>query len=156
MQKITPFLWFDNQASEALDFYASVFKNTKMGNVRRVGDARPGKDNVLVGSINIEGQEIMVMNAGPHFKFNESISFFINCTNQEEVDYFWEKLSAGGEKSRCGWLKDKFGLSWQVIPETLMTLMGDKDPEKAGRVMQKMMTMDKIVIKDLLDAYKGK
>ena len=156
MQKITPFLWFDNQAGEALDFYASVFKHTKMGDVRRVGDARPGKDNVLVGSINIEGQEIMVMNAGPHFKFTEAISFFINCTTQDEVDYFWEKLSAGGEKSRCGWLKDKFGLSWQVIPETLMKLMADKDPEKAGRVMQKMMTMDKIVIKELQDAYDGR
>jgi predicted 3-demethylubiquinone-9 3-methyltransferase (glyoxalase superfamily) len=156
MQKITPFLWFDNEAGEALEFYASVFKNTKIGNVSRVGDARPGKDNVLVGSINIEGQEIMVMNAGPHFKFNEAISFFINCETQQEVDYFWDKLSAGGEKSRCGWLKDKFGLSWQVIPETLMKLMKDKDPEKAGRVMQKMMTMDKIVIKDLQDAYDGK
>jgi predicted 3-demethylubiquinone-9 3-methyltransferase (glyoxalase superfamily) len=157
MQKITPFLWFDNQAGEALDFYASVFKNTKIGNVRRVGDARPGKDNVLVGSINIEGQEIMVMNAGPHFKFNEAISFFINCDTQEEVDYFWNKLTSDGrQESRCGWVKDKFGLSWQIIPEILMRFMGDKDPEKAGRVMQAMMKMDKIVIKDLQDAYDGK
>ena len=140
-----------------MNFYASVFKNTRIGTVTRVGDARPGKDSVLTGSINIEGQEIMVMNAGPHFKFTEAISFFINCQTQEEVDHFWEKLSyGGGQKSRCGWLKDKFGLSWQVVPETLMKLMRDKDPEKAGRVMQKMMTMDKIVIKELQDAYDGK
>jgi predicted 3-demethylubiquinone-9 3-methyltransferase (glyoxalase superfamily) len=112
---------------------------------------------VLVGSINIEGQEIMVMNAGPHFKFNEAISFFINCDTQEEVDYFWNKLTSdGGQESRCGWVKDKFGLSWQIIPEILMRFMGDKDPEKAGRVMQAMMKMDKIVIKDLQDAYDGK
>lgn len=158
MQKITPFLWFDNQAEEALNFYASVFKNTRIGDVSYAGDARPGaKNQVLTGSITIEGQEIMVMNAGPHFKFNEAISFFINCQTQEEVDYFWEKLSSdGGEKSRCGWLKDKFGLSWQVVPDTLMKLMKDKDSAKAGLVMQKMMTMDKLVIKDLQDAYDGK
>jgi predicted 3-demethylubiquinone-9 3-methyltransferase (glyoxalase superfamily) len=158
MQKITPFLWFDNQAEEALNFYASVFKNTKIGQVNRMGDGGPsGKDQILTGSITIEGQEFMVMNAGPHFKFNESISFFINCETQQEVDYFWEKLSSeGGQKSRCGWLKDKFGLSWQVVPDTLMKLMGDKDRQKAGRVMQKMMTMDKLVIKELQDAYDGK
>ena len=151
MSKITPFLWFDNQAEEALNFYASVFKNTKIGTIRRMSDT------VLTGSINIEGQEFMVMNAGPHFKFNEAISFFINCKTQEEVDYFWEKLTAdGGKESQCGWLKDKFGLSWQVIPETLMKLMGDSDPVKAGRVMQKMMTMSKIIIKNLQDAYDGK
>jgi predicted 3-demethylubiquinone-9 3-methyltransferase (glyoxalase superfamily) len=158
MQKITPFLWFDNQAEEALNFYASVFKNTRIGEVNRMGDGGPsGKDQILTGSINIEGQEFMVMNAGPHFKFNESISFFISCQTQQEVDYFWEKLSSeGGQKSRCGWLKDKFGLSWQVVPNTLMKLMGDKDRQKAGRVMQKMMTMDKLVIKELQDAYDGK
>jgi predicted 3-demethylubiquinone-9 3-methyltransferase (glyoxalase superfamily) len=157
MQKITPFLWFNNGAEEALNFYASVFKNTKIGRINHMGDARPDSpQHVMTGTINIDGLEIMVMNAASPFKFNESVSLFINCKTQEEVDHFWEKLSSdGGQKSRCGWLKDKFGVSWQVIPETLMQLMGDKDAEKAGRVMQAMMKMDKIVIKELEEAYRG-
>ena len=157
MQKITPFLWFDHQAEEAMNFYTSIFKNSKIGNVSRYGEAGPGqKGTVMVASFELEGQKFIAMNAGPKFKFTEAISFAVDCSTQEEVDYFWEKLSAGGDESMCGWLKDKFGLSWQVIPKTLGQLMSDPDPEKSKRVMMAMLKMRKIIIRDLQNAYDGK
>ena len=150
MQKITPFLWFNDNAEEAMNFYTSIFKNSKIVTVRRNGDNGFGpKGSVFTGTIHLDGQDLHVMNGGPMFKFNEAISLFIDCEDQAEVDELWDKLSAGGEKSRCGWLKDKFGLSWQVVPKRLGELMNDKDPAKAGRVMQALMKMDKIIIKDL-------
>ena len=156
MQKLTPFLWFDNQAEEAADFYVSIFKNSKIVSIDRYGDAGPGpKGTVMIATFQIDGQEFVALNGGPRFKFTEAISFVVNCETQEEVDYFWEKLSAGGEKSRCGWLKDKFGLSWQVVPTILDKLMRAKDAVKAQRVMQAMMQMDKIDIKTLKQAYEG-
>jgi predicted 3-demethylubiquinone-9 3-methyltransferase (glyoxalase superfamily) len=154
MQQITPFLWFDGNAEEAMNFYTSIFKNSKIGSVRRYGDAGPGpKGSVMTGTFQLNGQEFMVLNGGPLFKFTEAISFFVNCETQEEVDELWEKLSAGGQESRCGWLKDKFGLSWQIIPRILGELLGDKDPAKAQRVMQAMLQMSKIDIKKLKQAY---
>lgn len=138
MKKVTPFLWFDNNAEEAMKFYVSVFKNARI---------------TSPGSFEIDGQEFLVLNGGPMFKFNEAISLFINCDNQTEVDELWEKLSSGGEKSRCGWLKDKFGLSWQVIPTVLGEMLGDKDRKKADRVLNAMLKMDKIIIEDLKIAY---
>lgn len=150
MQKITPFLWFDNNAEEAMDFYASIFKNSKVGKVSRYGDAGPGpKGTVMTAEFSLEGIEFVALNGGPRFKFTEAISFVVNCETQEEVDYYWDKLSEGGEKSRCGWLKDKFGLWWQVVPTILDELMSDPDQEKAGRVMQAMLQMDKIDIEPL-------
>jgi len=157
MPKITPFLWFDNQAEEAANFYTSIFKNSKLGQVRRYGDAGPGaKGTVMTVSFSLEGQEFTALNGGPYFKFNESISFHVHCKTQEEVDYFWEKLVAGGQKSQCGWLKDKFGLSWQIVPDILIELLGDKDSAKAQRVMQAMLQMNKIEIQKLQDAYNQK
>jgi predicted 3-demethylubiquinone-9 3-methyltransferase (glyoxalase superfamily) len=154
MQKITPFLWFDGNTEEAINFYTSVFKDSKAGPIRKLGDNPSGPaGTVSTGSFTLGGQEFMIINGGPQFKFNESISFFVNCETQEEVDYLWEKLSAGGKESMCGWLKDKFGLSWQIIPSALGKLMGDKDPVKAGRVMQAMLKMRKIDIKALQSAY---
>jgi predicted 3-demethylubiquinone-9 3-methyltransferase (glyoxalase superfamily) len=156
-QKITPFLWFNDNAEEAMNFYTSIFKNSKIGSVARYGETGPGpKGSVMTATFQIEGQEFIALNGGPHFKFTEAISFVVDCKTQEEVDEFWEKLSAGGEKSRCGWLKDKFGLSWQIVPDTLGKLMQDKDPEKSKRVMQAMMKMDKLIIADLQKAYDGK
>ena len=156
-QKITPFLWFNDNAEEAMNFYTSIFKNSKIGSVARYGEGGPGpKGSVMTATFQIEGQEFIALNGGPHFKFTEAISFVVDCKTQEEVDEFWEKLSAGGEKSRCGWLKDKFGLSWQIVPDTLGKLMQDKDPEKSKRVMQAMMKMDKRIIADLQKAYDGK
>jgi len=149
MKKITPFLWFDTQAEEAMNFYVSIFKNSKVLSVS------PGP-NGIASSVNfvLEGQEFIGFNAGPEFKFNESISFFVDCKNQEEVDDLWNKLiSSGGEESMCGWLKDKYGLSWQIIPSALGELMGDKDPVKAKRVMEAMLKMNKIDIKVLQQAY---
>jgi predicted 3-demethylubiquinone-9 3-methyltransferase (glyoxalase superfamily) len=137
MQKITPFLWFDNQAEEAMNFYTSIFKNSKVGNVTRYGEAGPGpKGSVMTATFELEGQEFMVLNGGPQYKFTEAVSFFVNCNSQEEVDTLWEKLSEGGEEGPCGWLKDKFGLSWQIIPTALGQMLNDPDPEKAQRVMQ--------------------
>jgi predicted 3-demethylubiquinone-9 3-methyltransferase (glyoxalase superfamily) len=154
MQQITPFLWFDGNAEEAMKFYTSIFKNSKIGSVRRYGDAGPGpKGSVMTGTFQLNGQEFMALNGGPLFKFTEAISFFVNCETQEEVDELWEKLSAGGQESRCGWLKDKFGLSWQIIPRILGELLGDKDPAKSRRVMQAMLQMSKIDIKKLKQAY---
>jgi predicted 3-demethylubiquinone-9 3-methyltransferase (glyoxalase superfamily) len=156
MQKITPFLWFDGQAEEAMNFYVSVFKNSKVGSVTRYGEAGPGpKGTVMSATFQLEGEEFFALNGGPQFSFTPAISFFVNCETQEEVDKLWEKLSAGGKKDRCGWLKDKYGLSWQIIPTILGTLLRDKDPEKAKRVMQAMMGMDKIDIALLEQAYVG-
>ena len=148
MQKITAFLWFDSEAEAAAKFYVAIFKNSKVVNVSRYGEAGPGpKGSVMTVEFDLEGQQFVALNGGPEFKFNESVSFVVNCETQDEVDYFWEKLSAdGGEKSRCGWLKDKFGLSWQVTPRILIELLLDKDEAKSQRVMKAMMEMDKIDI----------
>jgi predicted 3-demethylubiquinone-9 3-methyltransferase (glyoxalase superfamily) len=154
MQKITPFLWFDGNAEEAMKFYVSIFKNSKILSVARYGEAGPGlAGSVMTGTFQLDGQELMALNGGPHFKFTEAISLFVNCETQEEVDELWEKLSTGGQKSRCGWLKDKFGLSWQIIPKALGMMLQDKDPEKSKRVMNAMLQMDKIDIKGLKQAY---
>jgi len=153
MQKITPFLWFDNQAEEAANFYVSIFKNSKVVGVARYGDAGPGpKGTVMTVEFQLDGQKFVALNGGPHFKFTEAISFVVNCETQQEVDYFWEKLSAGGSEVQCGWLKDKYGLSWQIVPTILVELLEDKDPEKASRVMQAMLPMKKIDIKTLKQA----
>jgi predicted 3-demethylubiquinone-9 3-methyltransferase (glyoxalase superfamily) len=157
MQKIRPFLWFDNNAEEAIKFYTSIFKNSKIGDVRRYGDAGPGpKGSVMSATFQIEGQEFMALNGGPHFKFTPAISFFVNCETQAEVDELWEKLLAGGETMQCGWLKDKFGVCWQIIPKALGKLLGDKDPQKSQRVMKAMMKMIKIDVVGLRRAYEGK
>ena len=157
MQKITPFLWFDNQAEEAANFYVSLFKNSKIGGIRRYGDAGPGpKGSVMSVIFQLEGQEFFALNGGPHFKFTPAISLFVNCENQEEVDELWEKLSADGRKDRCGWLQDKYGLSWQIIPTALSQLMSDPDPAKSSRVMKAMLQMDKIDIARLKEAYEDK
>jgi predicted 3-demethylubiquinone-9 3-methyltransferase (glyoxalase superfamily) len=156
MQKITPFLWFDDNAEKAMNFYISIFPNSKVLSVTRCGEAGPGpKGTVLVATFQLAGQEFLALNGGPQFKFTEAISFSVDCKTQEEVDELWEKLSEGGEKSRCGWLKDKFGLSWQVNPSILGEMLNDKDPEKAKRVMEAMMQMDKIDIAALKRAYEG-
>ena len=161
MQKITPFLWFDNQAEEAAKFYTSVFKNSKIGRILRYDEAsakaagRPA-GSVLTVEFEIEGQKFTALNGGPQFKFNESVSFVVYCQTQDEVDYFWQKLTAdGGQESECGWLRDKFGLSWQVTPTVLIEMLHDKDPKKSGRVMNAMMQMQKIDISKLKAAYAG-
>lgn len=149
--KITPFLWFDNNLSEAIAFYQSVFKDSKIVSANKLPNGQYFNATFI-----LNGQQFHAMNAGPMFKFNESISFFVDCETQEEVDYYWNKLTSnGGQESRCGWLKDPFGLSWQIIPSALPRLMGDKDNTKAKRVMDAMMTMNKIIIADLEKAYKG-
>jgi len=150
-------LWFDNQAEEAMNFYVSIFKNSKVLDVTRYGEAGPGpKGTVMTAEFQLEGQEFVALNGGPQFKFTEAISFVVNCETQKEVDEFWEKLSEGGEKSRCGWLEDKFGLSWQVVPTVLVEMYQDKDPEKSQRVMKAMLQMEKLNIKKLKEAYDGK
>jgi predicted 3-demethylubiquinone-9 3-methyltransferase (glyoxalase superfamily) len=154
MQKITPFLWFDGKAEEAANFYTSIFKNSKVLSVMRYGEGGPGpKGTVMSVTFQLEGQPFMALNGGPLFTFSPAISFFVNCQTQEEVDELWEKLSRGGEKQRCAWLKDQFGVSWQIVPTLLGELLQDKDPEKSKRVMQAMMQMDKIDIKRLQQAY---
>ena len=156
MQKITPCLWFDNQAEEAINHYISIFKSGRIISVHRCGDSGPGpKGSVLTMTFEIEGQPLMALNGGPHFKFNEAISLFVSCETQAEVDELWEKLSAGGQTSRCAWLKDKFGVSWQIVPTALGRLMGDPDPEKSKRVMQAMLQMTKIDIARLEAAHAG-
>jgi predicted 3-demethylubiquinone-9 3-methyltransferase (glyoxalase superfamily) len=156
MQKISPYLWFNDQAEEAMIFYTSIFKNSKIESVNRFGEAGPGpKGTVMSAIFELDGQKFMALNGGPHFTFTPAVSFFVNCVTQEEVDELWEKLSEGGEKGRCGWLKDKFGLSWQIIPTALGELMQDKDAEKSGRVMKAMFQMDKIDIGILKQAYEG-
>ena len=152
-QKITTFLWFDNNAEQAIDFYVSIFKNSKLVSLIRHGEAGPGpKGTVLGATFQLEGQQFFALNGGPKFKFTEAISLFVSCDTQEEIDSLWEKLSAGGWKDRCGWLKDKFGLSWQIVPTILFELLQDPDPEKADRVMRAMMQMDKLDIQRLLRA----
>lgn len=150
MQKITPFLWFDGRAEEAMNFYTSTFKNSKVGRISRYGEAGPGpKGSVMTATFQVEGQEFVALNGGPLFKFTPAISFFVNCETQQEVDELWEKLSEGGEKQQCGWLKDKFGVSWQIVPSILGQLLGDKDAEKSKRVMQAMLKMTKLDIEGL-------
>jgi predicted 3-demethylubiquinone-9 3-methyltransferase (glyoxalase superfamily) len=162
MQKVTPFLWFDNQAEEAAKFYTSVFENSKVGKILRYDEAAAKAAGGPVGSVltiefEIGGQKFTALNGGPEFKFNEAISFVVNCDTQEEVDYFWEKLSAdGGQESQCGWLKDKFGVSWQIVPTVLIEMLQDKDSEKSERVMKAMLQMQKIDIKTLKEAYERK
>jgi predicted 3-demethylubiquinone-9 3-methyltransferase (glyoxalase superfamily) len=155
VHKITPFLWFDDKAEEAMNFYVSIFKNSKVGSVTRYGDAGPGsKGTVMSATFQLDGQDFFALNGGPLFKFTEAISFFVNCETQEEVDELWEKLTAGGgAPQRCGWLKDKYGLSWQIIPKALGEMLGDKNPQKSQRVMQAMLQMNKIDIQRLKEAY---
>jgi predicted 3-demethylubiquinone-9 3-methyltransferase (glyoxalase superfamily) len=157
MQKITPFLWFDGNAEEAVNFYVSLFKNSKVVSITRYGDNFPDmKGKVLTAVFELAGQQFMAIDGGPEFKFTEAISPYVNCEGQEEVDRLWDKLTAdGGAESQCGWLKGKYGLSWQIIPTILPELLTDKDPEKAGRVMQAMLKMHKIEIADLKKAYAG-
>jgi predicted 3-demethylubiquinone-9 3-methyltransferase (glyoxalase superfamily) len=158
MQKITPCLWFDDQAEEAVKFYVSVFKNAKVGKIARYGEAgaevsgRP-KGSVMTVTFQLEGQAFMALNGGPQFKFTEAISLVVNCTTQEEVDEMWEKLSAGGEKGVCGWLKDKYGLSWQLVPTVVEEMFQDKDAKKTERVMKALLQMKKLDIKKLKQAY---
>jgi predicted 3-demethylubiquinone-9 3-methyltransferase (glyoxalase superfamily) len=154
MQKITPFLWFDGKAEEAMNFYVSIFKNSKVLSATRYGDAGPGpKGTVMAATFELDGQEFGAINGGPLFTFSPAISFYVKCETQEEVDEFWEKLSQGGEKQRCGWLKDRFGVSWQIIPTVLGSMLGDKDPAKSSRVMKAMLLMQKIDIAGLKQAY---
>jgi predicted 3-demethylubiquinone-9 3-methyltransferase (glyoxalase superfamily) len=153
MQKIAPFLWFNGNAEEAMKFYVSVFKKkSKIVSIQRQGKDGP----VFGGTFQLEGQRFHVLNGGPQYKFTEAISLFVHCETQKEVDTLWEKLCEGGEPSRCGWLKDKYGLSWQIIPSVLGKYLGDKDPVKANRVMNAMLKMDKIDIKALKQAYNNK
>jgi len=150
MQKITPFLWFDGKAEEAMNFYMSIFKNSKKSNISRYGDTGPGpKGSVMVAKFELEGQEFIALNGGPEFKFTPAISFVVNCKTQDEIDEFWGKLSAGGATSQCGWLTDKYGVSWQVVPTILGELVQDKDPEKSNRVMKAMLQMTKLDIATL-------
>jgi predicted 3-demethylubiquinone-9 3-methyltransferase (glyoxalase superfamily) len=156
MQKISPFLWFDNQAEDAMNHYVSIFKNSKAGSITRFGDAGPGpKGSVMTASFELEGQQFTALNGGPQFKFTEAISFFVRCETQEEVDRLWDKLSEGGQTQQCGWLKDKFGLSWQIVPSVLIEMMKDPDPQKSQRVMEAMLQMTKIDIARLKQAYEG-
>jgi predicted 3-demethylubiquinone-9 3-methyltransferase (glyoxalase superfamily) len=156
MQKITPFLWFDGNAEEAANFYTSIFKNSKILNVARYGEAGPGtRGSAMTVTFELEGQQFIALNGGPHYTFSPAISFFVNCETQAEVDELWEKLTAGGKAVQCGWLQDKFGVSWQIIPKALMGLMGDKDPVKSQRVFKAMLQMTKIDIEGLKRAYRG-
>jgi predicted 3-demethylubiquinone-9 3-methyltransferase (glyoxalase superfamily) len=156
MQKITPFLWFDDKAEEAMNFYTSIFKDSKIGSVSRYGDAGPGpKGSVMVGTFSLNGQEFMALNGGPQFKFTNAVSFVVNCETQEEMDHYWNALSAGGKVIQCGWLTDKFGLSWQIVPTILGELMGKGDAEKSNRMMKALMGMVKLDIAELKKAYEG-
>jgi len=155
MQKITPFLWFDNQAEEAVKFYTSVFKTSKIGSMARYDDASAAaagmpKGTVMTASFQLDGQEFVALNGGPQFKFTEAVSFMISCESQQEIDYFWQKLTEnGGQEGQCGWLKDKFGLSWQIVPSSLSKLIAGPDRAKSGRAMAALMKMKKLVIADL-------
>ena len=161
IQKIIPFLWFDGNAEDAANFYVSIFKNSRLGNVARYDEegakaaGRP-TGSVMTVAFELDGQHFTALNGGPHFKFTEAISFVVNCEAQEEVDYFWEKLTAGGEAVQCGWLKDRFGVSWQIVPTILLEMLQDKDREKARRVMAAMLKMIKIDIEGLKKAYEGR
>ena len=154
MQKIVPFLWFNGNAEEAMNFYVSIFKNSKVVRVTRYGDAGPGpKGSVMGCAFQLAGQDFYALNGGPQFTFTPAISLFVNCETQQEVDELWEKLSAGGSKDQCGWLKDKFGLSWQVVPTALGKMFSDSDPKKSQRVMKAMLSMTKLDIARLKQAY---
>jgi predicted 3-demethylubiquinone-9 3-methyltransferase (glyoxalase superfamily) len=156
MQKITTFLWFDKEAEEAAKHYVSIFKNSSILGLTRYGDAGPGpKGSVMTVNFVLDGQELVALNGGPHFKFTEAISLVVNCETQQEVDEMWEKLSAGGQPGQCGWLKDKFGLSWQVVPQGMAEVFGDPDPERAQRGMQAMLKMKKLDIEALRAAANG-
>jgi len=156
MQKITPFLWFENQAEEAVNFYTSIFKNSKVGEITRYGEGSPGPEGTVMTVIfYLDGQEFIALNGGPEFKFTEAISFFVHCETQEEVDELWEKLTEGGEEVQCGWLKDKFGVSWQIVPNALMDYVNGADAEKASRATQAMLQMKKIDIHKIKQAYEG-
>jgi len=161
MQKVSPFLWYDDKAEEAANLYVSIFKNSKITGITRYDENASKAAGRPVGTVmtvefQLEGQEFVALNGGPHFKFTEAVSFVINCATQEEVDKFWEKLTQGGQESQCGWLKDKYGLSWQVVPTILSEMLQDKDPEKSQRVMQAMLQMKKLDISTLKQAYGGK
>ncbi len=157
MPKITTFLMFNDQTDDAVRFYVSTFKNSKIVSTSRYGDEGPGPAGTLMSAtFQLEGQEFMAFNGGPHFSFAEGISLFVSCETQQEVDELWEKLSAGGEKSQCGWLKDKFGVSWQIIPTALGEMLGDSDPETSQRVLKAMLQMTKIDIEGLKRAYDGR
>lgn len=153
MQKIVPFLWFNDKAEEAAKFYTSIFKNSKITSITRFGEGGPGpKGTVMSVTFQLEGEEFYALNGGPQFKFSEAISFFVNCETQQEIDYFWKKLSEGGEEGRCGWLKDKYGLSWQIVPTILGKLLQDQDAEKSKRVMEAMLQTNKLDIDALKQA----
>jgi predicted 3-demethylubiquinone-9 3-methyltransferase (glyoxalase superfamily) len=157
IQKITPFLWFDNQAEEAAGFYASIFPNSRIVKVVRYGESGPGPaGSAMTVEFHLEGQSFVALNGGPHFTFTEAISFVVNCQTQEEVDTYWEKLSEGGGEVQCGWLKDRFGLSWQIVPTVLPQLLSDPDPEKSQRVMKALMTMKKLDIRALKQASENR
>ncbi len=154
MQKITPCLWFDGQAEEALNFYAAIFKHSRVYNVKRYGDAGPGKKgSVLAANVELDGQEFMALNGGPMFKFTPAISLFVTCETQDEVDHFWHRLLEGGQPSQCGWLTDKFGVSWQIVPKALGQMLEDKDAAKANAVMSAMLKMVKLDVAALKSAY---
>jgi predicted 3-demethylubiquinone-9 3-methyltransferase (glyoxalase superfamily) len=157
MQKITPFLWFDDQAEEAMNYYVSIFKNSKVLGVSRYGEGAPRPAGmVMTATFQLDGQEFVALNGGPEFKFNEAVSFSVSCDTQEEVDWYWNQLTAGGEAVQCGWLKDKFGVSWQIVPKVLGELLGGPDPVKSQRAMQAMLQMKKLDIAALKRAYEGK
>jgi predicted 3-demethylubiquinone-9 3-methyltransferase (glyoxalase superfamily) len=154
MQKITPFFWFNDQAEEAVAFYTSIFKNSHTGSIARYGPDGPGQPGtVMTASFQLEGQEFIALNGGPEFSFTPAISFWVDCKTQEEVDYYWEKLSEGGEKEPCGWLKDKFGVSWQIVPSILPELLNGKNPEKSRSALRAMLKMSKLDIRQLQAAY---
>jgi predicted 3-demethylubiquinone-9 3-methyltransferase (glyoxalase superfamily) len=160
MQRITPFLWFDNQAEEAVKFYTSIFKNSRIGKITRYDEAGEKASGRRAGSVmtvefQLEGQEFVALNGGPQFKFTEAVSFVVNCATQAELDRFWKKLSAGGKEVQCGWLKDKFGVSWQIVPKELGGMLSAKDGAKAGRAMQAMMGMKKLDLAKLRAAFEG-
>jgi len=157
MQRITPCLWFDTQAEEAARFYTSVFTNSKIGNISYYSDGMPlPKGTVLTVTFTLDGQEFMALNGGPEFKFNEAVSFMVNCETQDEIDYYWDKLTAGGQEVQCGWLKDRYGVSWQIVPAAIATMISGKDPARTSRVMQALMKMVKLDIGQLQQAYDGK
>lgn len=156
MQKITPFLWFNDQAEEAMRFYTSIFKNSRSGSITRYGKGAPRPEgSVLFVTFELEGQEFMALNGGPEFNFTPAISFFVHCETQAEVDELWEKLTEGGEEEQCGWLKDRFGVSWQIVPAGLTDLLYSEDAEKSARAMQAMLQMKKLDLEGIRQAYQG-